>query len=144
MLLELLSLQLQCYQSFPSLPGSLSLLAPHQEQRVRACACLLFYGKYDWALRVIRLCNLNQVEVFVQAASLIASKTQKIQRVGLLLAHRNTTGVLPPPWAVRTRTYTRTVRSGLVFVATQTRVQVCLLFRSGTPSLMLPGPCSGT
>lgn len=83
MLLELLSLQLQCYQSFPSLPGSLSLLAPHQEQRVRVCACLLFYGKYDWALRVIRLCNINQVEVFVQAASLIASRTQKIQRVRL-------------------------------------------------------------
>nr|PIL99804.1 hypothetical protein TGCOUG_202070 [Toxoplasma gondii COUG] len=79
-LLELLALQLECLQAFPSLPPSLSLLTPQQEARVRLCACLLFYGKFDWALRAIRLCRLNQVEVFLQAATLIASKTIKISR----------------------------------------------------------------
>ncbi|KEP64739.1 UNVERIFIED_CONTAM: hypothetical protein HHA_202070 [Hammondia hammondi] len=79
-LLELLALQLECLHAFPSLPPSLSLLTPQQEARVRLCACLLFYGKFDWALRVIRLCRLNQVEVFLQAATLIASKTIKISR----------------------------------------------------------------
>ncbi|PFH32787.1 hypothetical protein BESB_013990 [Besnoitia besnoiti] len=79
-LLELLTLQLECLEAFPSLPPSLSLLTPQQEHRVRLCACLLFYGKFNWALKALRLCKLNRVEVFLQAATLIASKTNKIQR----------------------------------------------------------------
>lgn len=80
-LINLASLQQQCCCVVPSCCSNWSLLLQQQEQRKHLCVLLLLQHQHQLAARVLLLCCLDPLEVFVEAAHMVAEKTDNVQQV---------------------------------------------------------------